>query len=93
MNSPSETFSIDPISINPRAARLVEAFKDALIRMRDGEELTSEDLNTTTELLEMVQAPTGAHLAAAAMPLFSEVFQNGRDGISPDPTTLMNEKE
>lgn len=88
MASPNEPSYGDPISINPHAAHLVEAFKDALIRMRDGEGLTFEDLDTTTELLQMVQAPNGAALAAVAMPLFSEVFQGDREGTGPDLTAM-----
>ncbi|MFE2943121.1 hypothetical protein ACFXKG_29305 [Streptomyces sp. NPDC059255] len=43
--------------------------------MRDGEDLTVEDLNATTELLRMMQETNGTSPAAAAMPLFKEVFQ------------------
>ncbi|MFC9425980.1 hypothetical protein [Streptomyces sp. NPDC056987] len=78
------TPSIDPpfkdsAMSDPRVARTVEAFRSALIRMRDGEDLTVEDLHATTELLRMVQATNGTSLAAMAMPLFKEVFQGGDD--------------
>ncbi|MGP4084933.1 hypothetical protein [Streptomyces sp. KR55] len=83
MTSTTDPSYNDPELFDPRAAHIVEAFRDALVRMRDGEELTIEDLNTATDLLQMVQATTGASLAAAVMPLFKEVFQSGRDGYTP----------
>ncbi|MGW4606859.1 hypothetical protein [Streptomyces sp. NPDC004532] len=80
MTAPNDPSDIDLLSSNPSAARLIGAFRDALIRMRDGEDLTVEDLNTATDLLQMVQTTTGGSPAAAVMPLFREVFQGGRDG-------------
>lgn len=47
--------------------------------MRDGQELTAEDLNTATDLLRIVQTPSGDTLAAAAMPHFRDVFHQDRD--------------
>jgi catechol 1,2-dioxygenase len=68
--------------INPRAVRLVEAFKDALARMRDEHGLTFDDLNTVTTLLQQLHDATGVPLSLCAMPLFSEVFQGGGDGYT-----------
>ncbi|GCB44518.1 hypothetical protein [Streptomyces sp. NL15-2K] len=84
MTTPTGPWDNDPALSDPRAAHLVEAFRDALVRMREGEELTIQDLTTATDLLQVVQATTGASLAAAVMPLFEEVFQSGRDGSAPD---------
>ncbi|WP_409474099.1 hypothetical protein [Streptomyces sp. HC307] len=72
-----------PVSSDPRAADAVDAFRDALLRMRDGKELTVKDLDTTADLLQMVQAPTGGSLAAEVMPHFREVFHPGRDSGTP----------
>ncbi|WP_217235524.1 hypothetical protein [Streptomyces sp. AC555_RSS877] len=74
---------VDPALINPRAVRLVEAFKDALIRLRDEEGLPYDDLNAAADVLQKIQAVTGAPLALMAMPLYSELFQDGRDGYTP----------
>ncbi|MBD9727335.1 hypothetical protein [Streptomyces caniscabiei] len=74
---------VDPALINPRALRLVQAFKEALARLRDEEGLTFEDLNTVTETLQQMQEATGVPLALAAMPLYGELFQGGRDGYTP----------
>ncbi|MFF9041785.1 hypothetical protein ACF090_40680 [Streptomyces sp. NPDC014892] len=74
---------VDPALINPRAIRLVQAFKDALARLRDEEGLTFDDLNTVTEALQHMQQATGVPLALAAMPLYGELFQGGRDGYTP----------
>ncbi|NEB00422.1 hypothetical protein [Streptomyces sp. SID13726] len=71
-----------PASSDPRAAGAVAAFRGALIRMRDGQELTVDDLDTTVDLLRMVQAPAGESLAAAAMPQFREVFHAGHDSAA-----------
>ncbi|MFD7408525.1 hypothetical protein ACFV7R_39110 [Streptomyces sp. NPDC059866] len=84
MTSTTDPSYNDPELFDPRAAHIVEAFRDALVRMRDGEELTVEDLDAATDLLQLVQATTGASLAAAVMPLFKEVFQSGWDGYTPD---------
>ncbi|MET9090047.1 hypothetical protein ABZX77_50785 [Streptomyces sp. NPDC004237] len=75
-NNPSH---IAGAPLDPRVARPVEAFRDALVRMRDGEDLTVEDLDTAIDLLRMVETPTGAALAATVMPLFQDVFQANRD--------------
>ncbi|MFD7608114.1 hypothetical protein ACFWAN_48505 [Streptomyces mirabilis] len=75
MNSTDDPSSIVPVPLAPHAARLVAAFQDALIRMRDGEELTTEDLNVANELVQLVQTTTDASLAATVMPWFVEVFQ------------------
>lgn len=75
--------NIGPLSSDPRAAHLVEAFRDALVRMRDGEDLTVDDLDVATDLLRMVQSPTGTTLAAVVMPQFREVFQGRRSRSSP----------
>lgn len=83
MTTTTDPSYVDPTLINPRAVRLVKAFKDALARMRDEEGLTFDDLNAVTDLLQKAQAATGAPLALVAMPLFSEVFQGGRDGYTP----------
>lgn len=82
MTTTTDPSYVDPTLINPRAVRLVKAFKDALARMRDEEGLTFDDLNAVTDLLQKAQAATGAPLALVAMPLFSEVFQGGRDGYT-----------
>ncbi|MFF7702818.1 hypothetical protein [Streptomyces lydicus] len=74
MTATTNSSSSAPVLHDPRAAQAVEAFRDALLRMRDGEELTTQDLDKITNLLQMVQAPTGASLAAEAMPHFREVF-------------------
>ncbi|MGY0065054.1 dioxygenase family protein [Streptomyces sp. LZ34] len=74
---------VDPALINPRAVRLLEAFKNALARMRDEEGLTFDDLNAAADLLQRIQTATGAPLALVAMPLYSELFQGGRDGYTP----------
>jgi len=71
---------IDSTSFDPDSARLVEAFRGALVRMRDGEDLTVEDLDTTAGLLMAVQAANGDSLAVEVMPLFREVFQGDRTG-------------
>ncbi|MER6085931.1 hypothetical protein [Streptomyces sp. NPDC001833] len=79
---------IDSMSFDPYSARLVEAFRDALVRMRDGEELTIEDLDTAAELLQTVQAADDDSLAAEVMPLFTEVFRGDRTGTHrPAPAT------
>ncbi|MGW2650306.1 hypothetical protein ACWC2T_36750 [Streptomyces sp. NPDC001393] len=82
MTTPHDPSNIDPLSSDPHAARLVEAFSEALVRMRDGEDLTADDLDVATGLLRMVQTPDGTTLAAAAMPQFREVFQGRRDGYT-----------
>lgn len=74
---------VDPALINPRAVRLVEAFKNALVGMRDEEGLAFDDLNAVTDLLQRIHTATGAPLALVAMPLYSELFQGGRDGYTP----------
>lgn len=91
--TPAPWETVDPALINPRAVRLVEAFKDALARLRDEHGLTFDDLNTVTTLLTQLHDATGVPLSLCAMPLFSEVFQGGGDGytISEDvdsPTYL-----
>jgi catechol 1,2-dioxygenase len=73
----------DPSLVNPRAVRLVEAFKDAMARLRDEHGLTFDDLHAVTTVLEQVRDATGAPLSMVAMPLFSEVFQGGGDGYTP----------
>ncbi|MFF7921198.1 hypothetical protein ACFZDP_08535 [Streptomyces mirabilis] len=75
MTTATDQSGIDSMSFDPHSARLVEAFRDALVRMRDGEDLTVEDLDTAAELLQMVQATKGDFPAAEVMPLFREVFQ------------------
>ncbi|WP_406340533.1 hypothetical protein [Streptomyces sp. NBC_01578] len=93
MTAPTDS-SPTTVSSDPRAEHAVDAFRDALIRMRDGEELTVEDLNTTADLLQMVQAPTGDALAAAAMPHFRDVFHSGRDsGTLSGPARISIRKE
>ncbi len=83
MTTTPDPSNIDPQSSDPRTARLVEAFRDALVRMRDGEDLTADDLGVATDLLQMVQTPGGSTLAAAAMPQFRDVFQGHRDSSAP----------
>ncbi|MGW4939789.1 dioxygenase family protein [Streptomyces sp. NPDC004166] len=83
MTSTTDPSYTDPKLINPRAVRLVEAFKNALARLRDEEGLTFDDLNTVTSLLQKIQKATGAPLATVAMPLYSELFQGGQDGYTP----------
>lgn len=80
MTTATELSDIDSMSFDPYLARRVEAFRDALVRMRDGEDLTVEDLDTAADLVQMVQAAKGDSLAAEVIPLFREVFQGGRDG-------------
>lgn len=80
--TPAPWETVDPALINPRAVRLVEAFKDALARMRDEHGLTFDDLNTVTTLLTELHDATGVPLSLCAMPLFSEVFQGGGDGYT-----------
>jgi hypothetical protein len=80
MTTATDLSGIDAMSFDPHSACLVEAFRDALVRMRDGEDLTVEDLDTAADLLQLVQATKGDFLAAEVMPLFREVFQGGRDG-------------
>ncbi|MFE4752980.1 hypothetical protein ACFRIB_22320 [Streptomyces mirabilis] len=80
MTTATDLPDIDSMSFDPHSARLVEAFRGALVRMRDGEDLTVEDLDTAADLLRMVQAANGDSLAAGVMPLLREVFQGGRDG-------------
>ncbi|MFD7478249.1 hypothetical protein ACFV8Z_40620 [Streptomyces sp. NPDC059837] len=79
MTTATELSDIDSMSFDPYLACRVEAFRDALVRMRDGEDLTVEDLDTAADLLQMVQATKGDSLAAEVMPLFREVFHGGRD--------------
>ncbi|MFB7755691.1 LLM class flavin-dependent oxidoreductase [Streptomyces sp. NPDC056121] len=69
MTTHADPSYVDPAMINPRAQRLVEAFKQALIRLRDEEGLTFDDIKTLTDLLQRVQTATGAHLSLVAMPL------------------------
>ncbi|MBZ9645852.1 hypothetical protein [Streptomyces sp. PSKA30] len=83
MTTTADPSYVDPALINPRAVRLVEAFKDALARLRDEEGLTFDDLNAVADLLQRIQTATGAPLALVAMPLYSELFQGGRDGYTP----------
>ena len=73
---------IAPGMINPRAVRLVEAFKDALARMRDEHGLTFDDLHAAATVLEQLHDTTGVPLSLCAMPLFSEVFQGGGNGYT-----------
>jgi hypothetical protein len=77
---------VAPVALDPHAARLVAAFRDAPVRMRDGEELTVEDLNVAKELPQLVQATNDASLAATVMPWFSEVFQGRRAPSIPAPS-------
>ncbi|MFE9453983.1 hypothetical protein [Streptomyces sp. NPDC006739] len=79
MTATPDPSNIDPQSSDPRTARLVEAFRDALVRMRDGQDLSADDLDVAADLLQMVQTPGGATLAAAVMPQFRDVFQGRRD--------------
>ncbi|MPY48830.1 dioxygenase family protein [Streptomyces acidicola] len=83
MTTTTDPSYVDPALINPRAVRLVAAFKDALARMRDEEGLTFDDLNAAATLIQKIHTATGVPLALAAMPLYSEVFQGGRDGYTP----------
>ncbi|MEU0246466.1 hypothetical protein ABZ192_19450 [Streptomyces sp. NPDC006235] len=50
MTTTTDPSYADPALINPRAVRLVNAFKDALARMRDEEGLPFDDLNVATDL-------------------------------------------
>ncbi|MCZ0999513.1 hypothetical protein O1M63_17645 [Streptomyces mirabilis] len=83
MTTTTDPSYVDTALINPRAVRLVEAFKIALARLRDEEGLTFDDVSVAASLLHRIQANTGAPLAAVANLLFSEVFQGGRDGYTP----------
>ncbi|MGY4907816.1 dioxygenase family protein [Streptomyces sp. 900116325] len=83
MTTHAEPSYVDPSSINPRAVRLVEAFKQALMRLRDEEGLTFDDIKAAADLLQRVQTATNAPLALVAMPLYSELFQGGQDGYTP----------
>ncbi|MFE2315908.1 hypothetical protein ACFXC8_22695 [Streptomyces sp. NPDC059441] len=88
MTTATDPSDIDSMSFDPYSARLVEAFRDALVRMRDGEDLTVEDLDTAVDLLQIVQATDGGSLAAEVMPLFTEVFRGDRTGTHrPAPAT------
>ncbi|MGW3291847.1 hypothetical protein ACWDR3_45230 [Streptomyces sp. NPDC001002] len=78
-----------PIPLALHSAHLVNVFRDALIRMRDGEELRAEVLDAAAELLRMVQAPNGDALAAEVMPLFRQVFE-GDNGGSDRPASAMS---
>jgi len=80
--TPAPWETVDPALVNPRAVRLVEAFKDALARMRDEHGLTFDDLHTVTTILAELRDATGVPLSLVAMPLFSEVFQGGGDGYT-----------
>lgn len=51
---------VNPALINPRAVRLVKAFKDFLARMRDEEGLTYDDFRVAADLVQRVQTNTGA---------------------------------
>ncbi|MFF1739152.1 hypothetical protein [Streptomyces mirabilis] len=82
MTTATDLSDIDSMSFDPHSARLVEAFRDALVRMREGEDLTVEDLDTAADLLRKVQAAKGDFLAAEVIPLFREVFQGGLPGRS-----------
>lgn len=86
MNTTNTPSSTAPVPLDPHAARLVAAFKDALVRMRDGEELTTEDLNVANELVQLVQTTADASLAATVMPWFSEVFQGHQNASAPTPS-------
>jgi hypothetical protein len=86
MTATNDASDLAPVPLDPRTARLVAAFRDALVRMRDGEELTPEDLNVAAEVLQLVQATTDASLAATVMPWFREVFQGRQDGSAPAPS-------
>ncbi|MFD7282845.1 hypothetical protein ACFV80_39045 [Streptomyces sp. NPDC059862] len=83
MTTTTDPSYVDPALINPRAVRLVEAFKNALARLRDEDGLTFDDLNAVADLLQRIQTATGAPLALVAMPLYSELFQGGQDGYTP----------
>ncbi|WP_128434875.1 hypothetical protein [Streptomyces cyaneus] len=83
MTATNDPSHIDPLSLDPRAAHLAEAFRGALVRMRDGEKLTTGDLDVAADLLQMVQAANGISLAATVMPMFKEVFQDRRDDSIP----------
>ncbi|MGW0946040.1 hypothetical protein ACWD4O_26350 [Streptomyces sp. NPDC002623] len=80
MTTVTDPSAIDSMPFDPHSARLVEAFRGALVRMRDGEDLTVEDLDTAAALLLMVQATNGDSLAAEVMPLFRQVFQGDETG-------------
>ncbi|WP_262059485.1 hypothetical protein [Streptomyces sp. STR69] len=80
MTTATDPSDIDSLPFDPHSARLVEAFRDALVRMRDGEDLTAEDLDTAADLLLTVQAANGDSLAAEVMPLFRQVFQSAETG-------------
>ena len=83
MTSTTEApWAIDQALINPRAVRLVEAFKDALARMRDEHGFTFDELRVATSLLEHMHGTSGLPLAMLAVPLFSEVFQGGGNGYT-----------
>ncbi|MCZ0999521.1 hypothetical protein O1M63_17690 [Streptomyces mirabilis] len=86
MNTINDPSSTVPVPLDPHTARLVAAFKDALVRMRDGEELSTEDLNVASELVQLVQTTTDASLAATVMPWFSEVFQGRQNASAPAPS-------
>jgi len=76
----TEPSDLDPMSLAPLSARHVEVLRDALIRMRDGEDLASGDLDAATELLRKVQTSNGDPLAAELMPLFTEVIHGDDAG-------------
>jgi catechol 1,2-dioxygenase len=75
--------AIDEQRVNPRAVRLVAAFKQALTGMIENDGLTFEDLWVAADIIGRLQKDTGADLALAAMPLYSEVFQVREAGYTP----------
>ena len=80
--TPAPWATVDPALINPRAVRLVDAFKNALVRLRDEEGLTFADVQTAATLLQQLQESSGAPLWLSALPLFSETFRGGGDGYT-----------
>jgi hypothetical protein len=67
-------------AVRPHSTRLVEAFRDALVRVRDGEDLIVEDLDTAADLLLTVRAANGDSPVAEVMTLFRQVFQGHETG-------------
>ncbi|MGW2049888.1 hypothetical protein ACWCPF_32595 [Streptomyces sp. NPDC001858] len=83
MATTTDPSCVDLALVNPRAVRLVAAFKDALARMRDEEGLTFDDLNAAAPLIQKIHTVTGVPLALAAMPLYREVFRGRPRRLHP----------
>ena len=75
-------WEVDPARINSRVVLLVEAFRDAIARMRDEHGFTFEELGAAAKFFEYLHDTTGGPLAMFAVPLCSDVFQAGGNGYT-----------